>query len=1264
MKSKRRNRILAAVLCLAVLFGCIGAAGAVSAEETFAADPAAWGTQGNNGWYYLYKTQDGSYHELDYYDAASSIDWQKNAYASNPSALGEMIFINQTGCFVGENGSRPVYAFKAPATGTVTLRMQTHSTPEMHMQVYVDNILQKIGGQDFLILNRYGSLPGSMTLTELELSVMKDQMIYVEFYSIKQSVQRQAWINEYSVTYNTVSESVEGMTFAPDASAWGVQPNNGWYYMYKGTNGTYGLLDYYDSTASINWQQNAYAFDPYMMGEMLFINQNSFFTGENGSLPVYMFKAPATGTVRLSFETHGQSDMHVRVLHNRTAVLIDGSDTITFNTNGYTAHTAEIAVRGGDKLYIEGYTTGSNREGWLRNYSVTYLTAEADGESDVYVPDTDVDWGIQDNNGWYYLYQDVLTGEYTELPFIASGTSGEAYTDCFSAHRVFPYCIIDRNSMHPANNANAVKAFCAPVGGSVTFDIDVCRSAPVVPGSPSLLRVMQGNRQIFPADGTAYEITDTAETLSVTTDIARNEWVYIVLSCSGSNANGNVRLSASATYTEQNSAILPATLPAPDYEGFQIRETPTDSAKKDLRFVFSLTTEQFGTLGETDSYRMYELGVVWQKASVLAGRELNEQTGTKVQTGYVDDSVSGQLRYAFNVPALSQSEFDDVYCVRPYSKCTVNGVTHIFYGDTSEACVNDYLASDDLAYGAVTDPVSINLKSGAVTSAQGTLTVAPKYVAKATWHNTRNVYSVSGSADSVKATASGATIDLTATALANGGVSISQTAKASSGGIGGVGLGFTFSMDYDVILPAWGGVRLSREMPDAAPFPVDSPRDCIKYPTEWDAQMFLIQGENGGWLVYQNDDGSQFKNLWLGHSGNNFTFVVETVPQAPYTSYKEFTACPWNIVAYEGDWTVGAALYKQFADEKFGMDEINAAKPDWVNDIQSIVLTDLSAGTMPMLRELAKQTDASKTMLLVPGWRASLYDVNYPDYTPANGLKAYIDEVHSLGFKVMVHANLIGCDDDAPEYTAYGLADDRYLNDLTGNPILESWTTSYSVSFWLINPASPDWQDLLVERLVGIYNTLGVDGIHLDQSLLAYNDGRGYVNGKTSMQGVVELEGKIAKALPNCVFSGEGTNELNCRFSSFLQRAPYGINSATGAEWNDSKISQIVPIDTLLWSGTSRLYHYAAMPTSGSEAAYNAWCRAGMHLGALPTLMRSSAYELLVPNIATQKAVSLIRWYQENLPEINYRRWNGDTEVIAYRTANGQTVEITAEMLW
>ena len=325
-------------------------------------------------------------------------------------------------------------------------------------------------------------------------------------------------------------------------------------------------------------------------------------------------------------------------------------------------------------------------------------------------------------------------------------------------------------------------------------------------------------------------------------------------------------------------------------------------------------------------------------------------------------------------------------------------------------------------------------------------------------------------------------------------VTVSQNAEAVSGGISGVQFSIQVSDKYNIIVPYQNGIRLTKKNPG------------IPYGTKWtygglsaiQMQMFIIEGENGGALVYADDAFTQFKELEVKHSSNGFTVLVTTVPQAPFTDYKEFTAVDWKIIPYSGNWTSGTAIYRDFAREKFGLDESDAKRPDWVDDIGLVVLTDMHSKAE--LDALAKKVDPKGVLLQVPDWRVERYDINWPDYTPQPGVREMIEYAHSLGFRVQLHCNMNGCQTELP---AYSKVKRYHMKDaFTGKEISEDFTdvngTHYH--FAQINPASSEWRSYVIAKIVAAVKETGADAVHLDQSLLSYNDGNGYVDGLTSLQ--------------------------------------------------------------------------------------------------------------------------------------------------------------------
>ncbi len=561
---KRWKKVISVILFLSMVMSLIAmpvqAVTTVNAGDVYAPDQNAWGTQNNNGWYYMYQTVDGQYHQMNYYDDTAEIDWQKNRYASDPFTLGEMMFMSQTSFFTGEHGSKPVYAFCAPEGGTVELTVLTHGTEDMRMEILKNSESIKL-----ISFHTVGAEAG-FTRNVVTVDVKKGTWLYLAGSTT--GANREGWVKDYSVKYLSVGEEVEdpvtpgtGDVYAPDQNAWGNQNNNGWYYMYKSSDGQYHSLDYYDASAEIGWQQNAFAFDPYTMGEMLFLNQNSFFTGENGSRPVYAFCAPVGGQVELTVLTLGAEGMRVDIRKNTERVK-----TLELNNTGaeagYTRTTLTLDVKKGTWIYLVGDTSGPNREGWVKDYSVKYLSTndEVEGpvqpeipeepeppkepelpeepplEKGVYQPSM-MNWGAQNNNGWHYMYRNT-GGQYKELEYhdASAEIDWQKNAFAFDPYAMSEMLFISRSSFVTGECGSLpVYAFCAPTGGRVELTV-------LTHGTDDLRMEILKNtesQKIIPFSTTG-EIAGFTRT-TLTLDVKKGTWLYLVFSTTGENREGWVK---------------------------------------------------------------------------------------------------------------------------------------------------------------------------------------------------------------------------------------------------------------------------------------------------------------------------------------------------------------------------------------------------------------------------------------------------------------------------------------------------------------------------------------------------------------------------------------------------------------------------------------------------------------------------------------------------------------------------------------------------
>lgn len=406
------------------------------------------------------------------------------------------------------------------------------------------------------------------------------------------------------------------------------------------------------------------------------------------------------------------------------------------------------------------------------------------------------------------------------------------------------------------------------------------------------------------------------------------------------------------------------------------------------------------------------------------------------------------------------------------------------------------------------------------------------------------------------------------------------------------------------------------------------------------------------------DDGTQFKALNISSDDQYFYIDIESIPQAPFTQYETFQSVEWAMVPYEGDWIRGALTYKAYAEDLFHTPEIQAAKPEWADDIQLVLLMDVV--DKPLADALAELVDPAKTVLHLVNWRTSNYDMNYPDYGVRSGLKEGIDYAHELGFKVSVHANMLGAHLDNADYINEHLEDSAVLDASTGEMVIEGYTafgTTYAFSQQ--NQASTVWQDVLIRQLTQVVEETGVDIIHLDQSLLCFNDGRGLVNGMTTMQGNVELQRRLAEALPDVVFSGEGVNEFNARYASLLQQHVYGLDNAAQT-WSETWFDQICPLTTVLFGENITFYHYPALPTTreGQEEYFQAWYRAGNQRAfEIPCLYRIEAKDLLNPTKTTELALWDANFRMTYEPRLDTESVWGDDVLLSLKRNDGKIAQ-------
>ena len=449
--------------------------------------------------------------------------------------------------------------------------------------------------------------------------------------------------------------------------------------------------------------------------------------------------------------------------------------------------------------------------------------------------------------------------------------------------------------------------------------------------------------------------------------------------------------------------------------------------------------------------------------------------------------------------------------------------------------------------------------------------------------------------------------------------------------------------NLDLILPADGG-----QMVDATS-PITS--ISFNYPGSWEAQLAIVQGQQGGVSIRSTDETFQFKVLHYEKDRESFALGFETQNQAPFDTLTSAQSVTWRLNTYTGDWRVPARQYRKWMEQTFKpwrLDEM----PTWVQEIGLVVIYHgLDVG---ILDELAKQIDPAKTLLYVTGWRKDDYDVNYPDYTAKPGFGKFVEMAHQHGFRIMPHTDVVGVSTYHPLYAKFQKF--QFREPWNGNLMGWLWDEINNPRrFAYINLASSEFRNHFVQQLKKVWAEYKVDAFHLDISHIVVNDANGLIEGLNAGQGNILMHKELAEAMPGVVFSGEHLHEVTFFRENFAQR------------WKLPAVSRLHPVSAFLFSPYTVPYGYLGLPNPDRyPQLYQEYLESYENWGVLPTLRIWSMEDLRPERVETQRVLSIARaWQQLGLkhdfetdwePETLFQYVGRDDEIATLKTTDGGTI--------
>jgi hypothetical protein len=380
-----------------------------------------------------------------------------------------------------------------------------------------------------------------------------------------------------------------------------------------------------------------------------------------------------------------------------------------------------------------------------------------------------------------------------------------------------------------------------------------------------------------------------------------------------------------------------------------------------------------------------------------------------------------------------------------------------------------------------------------------------------------------------------------------------------------------------VILPALGGQALDRRMPIGTML-------SYKYPFWWNAQFVIGQTERGGLWFRTKDVDPHFKLVRIKRSTRGFDFSYGFEADAPLTSTT--LKATWYLDCYKGSWKVPVDIHRRWLEESFGAVAFDRRPgvPDWAGKI-NFVLEMWGIGkdspeplhTFDQMQNRlvawARLHPPEKTLVYLPGYAEHGIDSRAPSYNPseelggATGFRALVDAAHAMGYKVMIHTNVLCMTFDHPlfeRFKEHQVVDPFGRTQGWGLDIDGDWLAEPYFAY--INPGVRAWGDVMVAVIRDLVDRFRVDGVFLDQTLLAFN----VSTGPNFVTGMREHVRRLEEEFPGILFAGEGLHE------QVLQPLPmaqiHGIDSIAEVHALDgrSRWRRVHPVSTYLFGKYTR----------------------------------------------------------------------------------------------
>jgi hypothetical protein len=456
-------------------------------------------------------------------------------------------------------------------------------------------------------------------------------------------------------------------------------------------------------------------------------------------------------------------------------------------------------------------------------------------------------------------------------------------------------------------------------------------------------------------------------------------------------------------------------------------------------------------------------------------------------------------------------------------------------------------------------------------------------------------------------------------------------------------------LEMNILVPGHSGIKITKSSPVTS--------YSFDYPLSWEVQLVIVEDKGVGFYVWAEDKEGRYKRLTVTRSTNGWRLGFTTINYAPFEELSGCDSVEWHMNVYRGDWRVPAKSYRSWSEKVFTPVRVASQKPEWVRDIRCCVIM---GPEKTVIEDLAEQLDPKQTILYISDWRSEGYDRNYPEYDkPVAELKTFLKRSRELGYRTMLHVNYFGCD---PLNPLYGKFERFHVRSPWGNHEKEWWLWERAtpvIKFAYINPAYKSWRTLFIKRMKKLCESFPIDALHLDQTLCIYDDNNGVINGMSMLQGNLALHKELREALPNVAISGEGLNEVTCRYEAFAQRHAFGLDFIENT-WQKPLLEMAHPVSSYLLCPYTIIYGYLGCAPPGRGQLYAAWKENYQHWGVIPTLKIIPGQSPMTGGFYRQFFDEVKPWQGEKVDPDFEGGWPDDI-CFPFRTTKGGRVVRTAD---